>query len=280
MQRSSQVNDVLSSVRFSKLSLLLLLIGVTAQAQQLDAKPASPAPPIASIVGQMERVQVESRPGVSYQVVREYRLFNEKSATPTSEVVAQVDYLPPDRKTYEIQKHTGSSRGQDVVRRILQHESQMVAGGKSWSGAAIDRNNYDFSYLGEATRDGNSCYLLGLDPKRKETELIRGKAWVDKRSFLIRHIEGQMAKNPSWMLKRVDVKIDFADIGGAWLQTGMEAVADVRFIGNQTLRSQTVDARVGEVVAQKLSPARRAINRRNRRTGLPATIFVPLERRD
>ena len=270
---------MLSSVRFSKLSLLLLLIGVTAQAQQPDAKSASAAPPIASIVEQMVKAQIQSRPGVSYQVVREYRLFSEKSATPTSEVVAEVEYLPPDRKTYEIQKHTGSSRGQDVVRRILQHESQMVAGGKSWSGAVIDGNNYDFSYLGEANLDGNSCYLLGLDPKRKETELIRGKAWVDKRSFLIRHIEGQMAKNPSWMLKKVDVKIDFADVGGAWLQTGMEAVADVRFIGNQTLRSQTVDARVGEVVAQKMSPAARAASRRYRRAGLPASVIVPMDRR-
>jgi hypothetical protein len=279
MQQPLRVKDVLISVRFSRLLLLPLLLGVTALAQQVDAKSGSPAPPIASIVVQMERAQMDSRPGVSYQVVREYRLFSEKSATPSSEVVAEVDYLPPDRKTYEIQKHTGSSRGQDVVRRILQHESQMVAGGKSWSGAVIDGNNYDFSYLGEANRDGNSCYLLGLDPKRKETELIRGKAWVDKRSFLIRHIEGQMAKNPSWMLKRVDVKIDFADVGGAWLQTGMEAVADVRFIGNQTLRSQTVDARVGEVVAQKMSPAARAASRRYRRAGLPASVIVPMDRR-
>ena len=81
------------------------------------------------------------------------------------------------------------------------------------------------------------------------------------------------------MLKKVDVKIDFADVGGAWLQTGMEAVADVRFIGSQTLRSQTVDARVGEVVAQKMSPATRAASRRYRRVGLPATVIVPMERR-
>jgi len=273
------VKDVLSFPPFAKSLLLPLLLCITAVAETVETRSASSTPPIASIVEQMVKAQIESRPAIAYQVVREYRLFNEKSATPTSEVVAEVHYLPPNRKTYDIQKHTGSSRGEDVVRRILQHESQMVAGGKSWSGAAIDRNNYDFSYLGEATLDGNSCYLLGLDPKRKETELIRGQAWVDKHSFLIRHVEGQMAKNPSWMLKKVDVKIDFADVGGAWLQTGMEAVADVRFIGSQTLRSQTVDARVGEVVAQKMSPATRAASRRYRRVGLPATVIVPMERR-
>src|ERR1700758_67684 len=158
----------------------------------------------------MQRAQAEARPSVSYQVVREYRLFGEKSSSPNSEVVAQVDYLPPDRKSYVIKKRTGSSRGEDVVRRILQPESQMVAKGKSWSGAAIDDNNYFFSYLGEAALDGNPCYLLALDPKRKEPELIRGQAWVDQRSFLVRHIEGQMAKNPSWWLKKVDVKLDFA----------------------------------------------------------------------
>lgn len=225
----------------------------------------------------MEIAQSQSKPAIPYQVTREYRLFGGKNPNPSSEVLAEVDYLPPSHKSYVIQKRTGSSRGEDVVRHILQHESQMGIGGKSWSGAAIDRNNYSFAYMGEATLEGYPCYVLGLDPKRKETELVRGSAWVDQRTFLVRHIEGVMAKNPSWMLKKVDVKLDFADVGGAWLQTAMEAVADVHFVGTQTLESRTLDARVGDVVAQKTLHG--SANRRVSRRGVPAMVMVPVERR-
>jgi hypothetical protein len=240
---------------------------------QPPAVPAT-APPLGWIVEHMENAESQFKPTIPYEVLRQYQLFNEKSSTPSSDVLARVDYLPPNQKSYAIQKRTGSSRGEDVVRRILQHESQMGTGGKSWSGAAIDRSNYSFSYLGAATHAGYPCYVIGLDPKRKESELVRGRAWVDQRSFQIRHIEGVMAKNPSWMIKKVEVKLDFADLGGAWLQTGMEAVADVHFIGTQILQSRTLDARVGDVVAQKNN-----FSRHSSRRGVPATVVVPFERR-
>ena len=34
---------------------------------------------------------------------------------------------------------------------------------------------------------------FGLKPKRKEKDLILEQAWVDKRSFFILHIEGEVA---------------------------------------------------------------------------------------
>ena len=269
---------VVNSPTLLKIWLAGMLLALPALAQQ----PVAPStggshPELALIVERMQQAQSAAWPSVSYEVVREYRLFGEKNPAPTSDVVAEVDYLPPDSKSFVIQKRVGSSRGEDVVRRILQHESQMSTRGRSWSAAAIDQHNYSFSYLGETTLNGNPCFLLGLDPKHKEPELVRGQAWIDQRSYLIRHIEGQMAKNPSWWVKRVDVKLDFADVGGAWLQTNMEAVADVRLVGNQTLKAQTVDARVGDVVAQKNSPATRR-GRKVSRRGVPATVLAPWPR--
>jgi hypothetical protein len=145
--------------------------------------------------------------------------------------------------------------------------------------AAIDTSNYFFSYLGMTTFNGTRCYLVGLEPKRKETELIRGTAWVDAHSFLIRHLEGQMVKNPSWMLKKVDLTIDFADVAGVWLQTAMQAVADVRFVGTQVLESQTIDARVGGLVAQvgNTSHNERIRSQKSKRTGIPAVAIAPID---
>ncbi|HXC42928.1 MAG TPA: hypothetical protein VNY51_05315 [Candidatus Dormibacteraeota bacterium] len=269
---------MLNTMPFLRLWLIWALTCVLAYAQKLPTSDTVVSnPQLASVVEQMQEAQSRSGPGSSYQVIREYRLFGEKGSNPSSEVWAKVDYLPPNHKTFAIQKRVGTSRGEDVVRRILQHESQMVEG--SGSRATIDNNNYSFGYMGEASLDGSPCYLLSLNPKRKEIDLIRGTAWVDEHSFLVRRVEGQIAKTPSWLLKKVDLKIDFAEMEGTWLQTGMEAVADVRLLGSQTLKSETVDVRIGSLLTQKTPPADRTRNGKQNRNRMPATMIVPLDDR-
>jgi hypothetical protein len=114
---------------------------------------------------------------------------------------------------------------------------------------ALDRANYDFSDMGEAILDGQACYLLGLHPKRKDKGLIAGQAWVEKSSFVVRQIEGYLAKTPSWWLKTVRVKLTFADVKGTWLQTSIEAVADVRIAGPHTLTSRILDYQSADIIA-------------------------------
>jgi hypothetical protein len=207
----------------------------------------SAALPLDSILNAMQKTQAGAHPQAAYQVVREYRIFGASSSNANSEVVAEVNFNPPSSKNYRIQTSTGNNRGQQVVRKVLDHEVESSTGNQSRS--ALTRENYDFTYLGEAVLDGQGCYLLGLKPKRKEKELISGQAWVDKNSFFVRHIEGEVAKTPSWWLKKVSVKLTFADFDGSWLQTNMEAVADVRMLGAHTLTSRLVDYRGADVVA-------------------------------
>jgi hypothetical protein len=272
MQRIRQEQRVLRGTLFVKLWLVGTLPAVLACAQELPPSNSTASnPSLTSIIEHMQTAQAENRISPSYQVVRKYRLFGEKGSSPSSEVWAEVDYLPPNHKVYVIDKRTGSSRGELVVRRILERESQMAAGS---SVAALDDNNYVFGYLGEASLDGTPCYLLSLNPKRSQVELVRGKAWVDQQSFRVRRVEGQMAKTPSWLLKKVDLKIDFSEVAGTWLQTNMEAVADVRFIGGQTLKSETVDARVGNLVTQKTPPQARGRGKSNR-SQVPAIVIAP-----
>jgi outer membrane lipoprotein-sorting protein len=204
----------------------------------------------ASVIQRMELEQRNAKPQVPYRVIRRYQLSESNSSHISSNVVAEVEYDPPDRETYVIQDRRGSNRGEQVVRRILDHESAMVAADPaSRSATLLTRDNYTFTNLGESTLDGAAFYVLGLAPKRKEKELIAGRAWVDKRTFLIRRIEGEMAKSPSWLLKKVYVRLDFSEVSGLWLQTALEATADVRFAGRQTLQAQTLDCRRPAVVA-------------------------------
>jgi len=218
------------------------------------------------------------RPTVPYQVTRQYRLFGGNDSSPSSEVIAEVDYSPAEGKSYEIQKQSGSKRGEDVVHKVLQHEVEM-AQNKNAAQSAIDATNYAFDYLGESNLGGNPCYVLGLNPKRKDTELLHGRAWVDEESFQIRRIQGQMVKNPSWFLKRVDVTIDFSEVAGSWLETRVEAVADVRLIGSQTLRSETLDAHLGESLLAKNMRNDEKVPRHKgkRHPTIPATAIVPMD---
>ena len=136
------------------------------------------------------------------------------------------------------------------MQRVLDHEKEAGQGNKART--ALTRDNYDFILAGEAVLDGRACYVLGLKPKRKENDLISGTAWVDQHSFSILQIEGETAKSPSWWLKSVRVKLSFGDLAGTWLQTSMEAVADVRLLGFHTLTSRIVDYRGTDISASAM----------------------------
>jgi len=201
---------------------------------------ASAGMALSSIVQGMEKSQSEVRTQTGYQVIREYRLFGAKSSSTNAEVVAQVDFKPAS-KDYSIQKWSGSSRGRRIVQRVLDHEVEASKG--SQERMALSENNYDFTLVSETVIDGRPCYVLTLKPKRKEKELISGAAWVDKRSFYIMKIEGETARAPSWWVKNVRVRLTFGERSGTWLQTGMDAVADVRLLGSHTLTSRILDYR-------------------------------------
>jgi hypothetical protein len=217
--------------------------------------------PLEAILQSMQRAQAAARPQASYQIIREYRLFGAKDSKADSEVVAEVNFRPPAFKGYRIQMSSGSSRGQQLVRSILDHEVEATSKDNKAS-IAISRDNYNFGYIGEATLDGQPCYVLGMKPKRKEKDLISGEAWIDKHSFFVRQIEGEVEKTPSWWLKKVRVKLVFADLEGIWVQTNMEATADVRIVGAHTLTSRILDYRREDQVAAIPIPTGSTIRKR------------------
>jgi hypothetical protein len=214
------------------------------------AQEPSPSGPMSldAIIQAVEKAQAAKNPHTSYQVIREYRLFGAKDSKPDSEVVAEINFRPPAFRDYTIQRSSGSTRGPQLVRRILDHEVKATAQANRGS-SAISSDNYNFSYIGEATLDGQPCYVLALKPRRSDNNLISGQAWVDKNSFLIRQIQGEVEKTPSWWLKAVRVKLVFADLDGIWVQKSMEATADVRMVGAHTLTSRLLDYRREHEVA-------------------------------
>ena len=198
-----------------------------------------------NVVSQLEQVQTEARNTVRpYSVTREYKLIKDDKAE--SQVTAEVNFVPPHRKDYQIQTSSGSNQGSKVVKKILDHESQMT---QRWTETAITRDNYDFAVLRQDSLRGRNCYVLQLTPKRESKELISGLAWVDAETFRITKVSGTPSKSPSWWIKRLVITLEYGDVEGMWLQRSTTAQAEVRVIGRRTLTSRDLSYRTGDVVA-------------------------------
>jgi Outer membrane lipoprotein-sorting protein len=223
------------------------------------------------IVGRMGRAQAEARDhSVPYTVSRAYQLSSEKNQKPKSEVLAQINFVPPSQKDFTVRKIEGSERGAEIVRNVLQHEAEMAGHADEHE---LTARNYEFALLGREPVDGHDCYVLELMPKRNTSELVRGKAWVDTTNFQIRRIQGAPAKSPSWWIQNLHITINYGEVHGVWTQLATRAVADVRLIGTHVLTSREVDLQPGTVDA-KNSPPGRAAERRSHASA-DSAMWVP-----
>lgn len=234
---------ILKAAKHAGTWLLLPVLSMAVLAQGQSVSQAE----LSSIVQSMEKAQA-SIP-LPHNITREYHLAPPGSIQPDSEVIAEVNFVPAPGR-YMIQSHWGSGRAEYVVKNVLQHEIEITASAEKLAGNALTEQNYDFQYLGSVVQDGHSCFLLQLKPKRKESGLVDGRVWVDKDSFLVRRVEGELAKSPSWWVKTVHVDLVYSDFQGAWLQTRMNAVAEVRCFGKQELSSKVIDFKGPELAAR------------------------------
>ncbi len=234
------------------LQLMLLLgvrLGVSAQAAAPAGQPASGAGlDVHAIVARMTQAEIQNRENTrAYTVLRQYLLKSGTDGNSDSKVVAEVSFVPPGKKEYEIREASGSGRGEKVVRKVLDHEKEM---GSEWSNSAVTDANYSFALVGREQSKDCNCYVLAITPKRDSKDLMKGRVWVDPFSFQIRRMEGEPAKSPSWWVKRVNVTLLFSDVAGMWLQTATYADAEVRFFGHHVLESRNLDCRTTQTIAR------------------------------
>jgi hypothetical protein len=241
-------------------------------------------PDINTIVSRMEQAQAESHAHMSpYSVTREYKFFGDDREHAKSQVLAKVDFAPPNEKNYTIQQASGSGQGEKITRKVLDHEKQLTKGDNS---AALSRENYDFTYLRSESINGRRAFVLQLLPKRTEKNLIKGLAWVDAETYHPLKVEGEPMKTPSWWVKSVKYLFIFGQVGDMWLQTGMQADANVRLLGRNTMVARDVNydlpAQMADAIPPKSIPAPAhvaAVKKRPTRPALGAGVSIISVRR-
>jgi hypothetical protein len=179
----------------------------------------------------------QSRP---YEVTREYKVFRGDENQPTSEVMAEINFVPPATKTYKITQARGNLSGEKMVRALLDREAES---GKKGLGSQISRTNYDFVFLRQEAHGVVTEDVLLIVPKRRDKNLLRGQIWVDAKTFRIRRIEGVPAKSPSFWIKDIHITLQFAEVNDMWIPISFDAIATVRLLGRYTLAGLTIPAR-------------------------------------
>ena len=215
------------------LPVLVFLATLASSAQAPSSTAEIKSPDLNLVLQRLEEVQhqdpARSRP---YDVRREYKVFRGYDRQTTSEVMAQINFVPPGMKTYKIIQAQGNSRGEKIVRELLDRETESA---KKGLGSEITRTNYDFVFLRQENFGVVPEYVLRIVPKRKDKYLLRGQIWVDASTFRIRRIEGVPAKSPSMWIKGIHITLQYAELNGMWIPISFDAIATVRLLGEYTL---------------------------------------------
>lgn len=193
---------------------------------------------IETIVARMAQARAWNREQFRpFVVTRNYRMYGKDDSKLKSEVTVSVSFHPPNRKSFSIGQSSGGI-GERTVRRILQSESESA---KNYAASDYSPANYNFRLLAsDHPLNGTPCYLLEMTPKRQERTLLRGKIWVDARTYLVHRFEGEPAKSSSWWIKDERIVLHYSGVEGLWLLTGTEGFAKVRILGPHRLVSSDV----------------------------------------
>ena len=203
------------------------------------------------IVGHMQAAKASYRSrSIPYTVIRHYVLSDNNPHTPDHAITAEVTVTPPAGLDYALATSPRDGLAARIVRGVLDHEAQLANHSER---SSLSADNYDFTLLGESVLDGHRCYVLQLTPRREAAELLRGTAWVDAGSFMVRRIQGQPTKSPSWWIRDLRVTLDFGENSGLWIQLSTHATAEVRWMGTQTLTSSVTDVRTATLNASNFT---------------------------
>lgn len=226
-------------------------------------------PDLNTILNRMQTAMHGRNQDRAYAVTREYKLTSDDPSK-TGRVVAEVITAPSGKKNYNITQ--GDGQAEKVVRKVLDHETESA--NQDHSGYRFSPENYEFAYLGSEVVDGHSCYILQLTPRHEGRDMVKGRAWVDAQSYMVRQIAGSPTKTPSWWIKDLQVTLHYKDIDGLWLQDSAEAVAQVRLVGRHVLTSRAMNVRSDFAVAAKTEPDQRKRTRRTDPALLGAGVFA------
>ena len=161
-----------------------------------------------------------------------------------AEMVVQVTYRAPDSKTFKVVSQSGSKFIQDRVFKKLLEGEQEASNEENRRNTALSAENYEFTSAGYETTPEGPQYVLNLLPRTKNKFLYRGKIWVDAKDFAVVRIEGEPARNPSFWIKKTEVKHRYVKVNDFWLPAENHTESIIRLGGRAILSIEYKDYKI------------------------------------
>ena len=119
-----------------------------------------------------------------------------------------------------------------LLTAVFEGEREVIANGET-ARSSLALANYRFQRNG-IDSDGFANVLLS--PRRKERVLVSGTMFLKPIEGDLVRLRGRLAKSPSFWIKDFDIVRTYERIGGAVVPVALETKAQVRFLGEATLR--------------------------------------------
>lgn len=168
-----------------------------------------------------------------------------------AEMVVDMTYEAPGTRQFKVVSESGSRWMIDRVLKRLLDAEQEADGNRDR--VALNSRNYDFSNLEQQEAPDTCSYVVSVEPKIPNKLLYRGKVWVDSRDFAVCRIQAEPSKNPSFWIKKTDIRHTYEKVGDFWLPAENVSVSAIRGGGRAVL---TIKYQSYEILAARgLKPA-------------------------
>jgi len=244
--------------KIASLGMALMLVTMAA-AQESTGTPATPQLTATDVIHNLEaHNQARAAALRQFEGTRTYTLHHRgfpKSLD--AEMVVQLDYRAPSSKEFKIISQSGSKFIQDrVFKRMMESEREAA---KDQDHNALNESNYSFEMEGFEQSDQGNRYVLKVSPRTKNKFLYRGTIWVDAADFAVVKIEAEPAQNPSFFIKKTEVKHRYQKVGDFWLPAENHTLSYLRFGGHAELSIEYQNYKI--VVADPLGPVQSTAQR-------------------
>ena len=207
---------------------LLLAIGclVAMPAERLAGAAAEEARADAGTVQRFIN-DIEKEP-IPYQAVRRLEASSSK-LNESAWLEAFTQYTREGGFSYRVLSKGGSER---ILNRalmgVLESEKENTA---QWRKGALTSDNYDIIF---DSRTADGLIKVQLNPRRRDSRLLEGAAWLTAQSGDLVRLEGRLSKSPSFWVRWVSVTRRYSLIRGMMMPAAVESTADVKIAGMST----------------------------------------------
>ena len=230
---------------------LLAAAPVEVRAQKVDPDASSAGAGVASlssdqIVERMTRKNAERAEALrGFRGTRSYHLeYQGFPGNREAQMVVNVDYQAPDHKEFTVVSQSGSKLLIDrVLKKLLESEREAM-NAENRARTALTSDNYNFILKGYESSSGAAAYVLEVEPKTKNKFLYSGKIWVDANDFAVTRIEAEPARNPSFWIRKTEIRHVYRKIDEFWLPQQNYTVTMVRLGGRAILTIDYRDYRI------------------------------------